>query len=68
MQQDTYLHLSLYTVSNLTFNDTEVFLLLFSNNVSQTWSYKYNFFFFGSTAHIWALAYLHETFRFTSVY
>jgi hypothetical protein len=25
-------------------------------------------FFFGATAHIWALAYLHETFRFTSVY
>jgi hypothetical protein len=22
----------------------------------------------GATAHIWALAYLHETFRFTSVY
>jgi hypothetical protein len=31
---------------------------------------KYNwvFFFFGATALIWALAYLHETFRFTSVY
>jgi hypothetical protein len=26
------------------------------------------FFSFGATAHIWALAYLHETFRFTSVY
>jgi hypothetical protein len=26
------------------------------------------FFPFGATAHIWALAYLHETFRFTSVY
>jgi hypothetical protein len=25
-------------------------------------------FSFGATAHIWALAYLHETFRFTSVY
>jgi hypothetical protein len=25
------------------------------------------FFFFGATAHILALAYLHETFRFTSV-
>jgi hypothetical protein len=24
--------------------------------------------FFGATAYIWALAYLHETFRFTSVY
>jgi hypothetical protein len=27
-----------------------------------------HFFPFGATAHIWALAYLHETFRFTSVY
>jgi hypothetical protein len=26
------------------------------------------FFSFGATAHIWALAYLRETFRFTSVY
>jgi hypothetical protein len=26
------------------------------------------FFSFGATAHIWALAYLHETFRFTSIY
>jgi hypothetical protein len=26
------------------------------------------FFFFGATALIWALAYLHETLRFTSVY
>jgi hypothetical protein len=26
------------------------------------------FFSFGAIAHIWALAYLHETFRFTSVY
>jgi hypothetical protein len=26
------------------------------------------FFFFGATAQIWALAYLHETLRFTSVY
>jgi hypothetical protein len=26
------------------------------------------FFSFGATAHLWALAYLHETFRFTSVY
>jgi hypothetical protein len=25
-------------------------------------------FSFGATAHLWALAYLHETFRFTSVY
>jgi hypothetical protein len=25
-------------------------------------------FFFGATALIWALAYLHETFRFTSVF
>jgi hypothetical protein len=28
----------------------------------------YNFFSFGATAPIRALAYLHETFRFTSVY
>jgi hypothetical protein len=27
-----------------------------------------DFFFFGATAPIWALAYLHETLRFTSVY
>jgi hypothetical protein len=27
-----------------------------------------NFFFFGATAPIWALAYLHETLRFTSVF
>jgi hypothetical protein len=27
-----------------------------------------SFFFFGATAPIWALAYLHDTFRFTSVY
>jgi hypothetical protein len=26
------------------------------------------FFSFGATAHIWALAYLHETFCFTSIY
>jgi hypothetical protein len=26
------------------------------------------FFSFGATAHIWALAYLYETLRFTSVY
>jgi hypothetical protein len=26
------------------------------------------FFSFGATAHIWVLAYLHEIFRFTSVY
>jgi hypothetical protein len=26
------------------------------------------FFFFGATAQIWALAYLHETLRFTSVF
>jgi hypothetical protein len=26
-----------------------------------------HFFFFGATAPIWALAYLHETLRFTSV-
>jgi hypothetical protein len=26
------------------------------------------FFFFGATAPIWALAYLHETLRFTSVF
>jgi hypothetical protein len=26
------------------------------------------FYSFGATAHIWALAYLHETLRFTSVY
>jgi hypothetical protein len=26
------------------------------------------FFFFGATASIWALAYLHETLRFTSVF
>jgi hypothetical protein len=26
------------------------------------------FFSFGATAHIWALAYLHETFRLTSIY
>jgi hypothetical protein len=26
------------------------------------------FYFFGATALIWALAYLHETFRFTSLY
>jgi hypothetical protein len=30
--------------------------------------YVNSFFSFGATAHIWALAYLHETFRFTSVY
>jgi hypothetical protein len=29
---------------------------------------KLIFFSFGATAPIWALAYLHETFRFTSVY
>jgi hypothetical protein len=29
---------------------------------------KESIFLFGATAHIWALAYLHETFRFTSVY
>jgi hypothetical protein len=28
---------------------------------------SYLFFFFGATAPIWALAYLHETLRFTSV-
>jgi hypothetical protein len=28
----------------------------------------YLFFPFGATAHIWALAYLHETLRFTSVF
>jgi hypothetical protein len=27
-----------------------------------------NFFFFGATAPIWALAYFHETLHFTSVY
>jgi hypothetical protein len=27
-----------------------------------------HFYSFGATAHIWALACLHETFRFTSVY
>jgi hypothetical protein len=31
-------------------------------------SNTYLFFSFGATAHILALAYLHETFRFTSVY
>jgi hypothetical protein len=36
-----------------------------------TSKYMYNtriFFSLGATAHIWALAYLHETFLFTSVY
>jgi hypothetical protein len=30
--------------------------------------YEMNFFPIGATAPIWALAYLHETLRFTSVY
>jgi hypothetical protein len=31
-------------------------------------SVYYVFFFFDATAQIWALAYLHETLRFTSVF
>jgi hypothetical protein len=30
--------------------------------------YVWTFFFFGATTPIWALAYLHETLRFTSVF
>jgi hypothetical protein len=36
--------------------------------INVTGCLKQYFFSFGATAHIWALAYLHETFRFTSVY
>jgi hypothetical protein len=43
-------------------------LLQMSRSPVILFSWSYNFFSFGATAHIWALAYLHETFRFTSVY
>jgi hypothetical protein len=33
-----------------------------------TFTDNYDFFSFGATAPIWALAYLHETLRFTSVF
>jgi hypothetical protein len=43
---------------NLVFVEYAMFIRVYYNT----------FFFFGATVHIWALAYLHETFRFTSVY
>jgi hypothetical protein len=61
-------------------DDTNIRNLLFYSKVSviegewvtvllkRIWACKKDFFFFGATARIWALAYLHETLRFTSVF
>jgi hypothetical protein len=55
--------------------DTEVCIpyaihgdLISSSRISLLPSYYLCIFFFGATAPLWALAYLHETLRFTSVY
>jgi hypothetical protein len=39
-----------------------------TGDVKQQGDTHFHFFYFGATAPIWALAYLHETLRFTSVY
>jgi hypothetical protein len=38
------------------------------NNLDENLELKNIFFSFGATAPIWAMAYLHEIFRFTSVF
>jgi hypothetical protein len=44
------------------------FTVLMSITECQVGLFRQTLFFFGATAPIWALAYLHETLRFTSVF